>query len=156
MHPFRHLLTLCFLTMFGSVASAQDREVPYWASIRAEKINMRVGPSETYPIKWVYQRPKLPLKVVRVKEGWRLIEDPDGAQGWMVARFLSADRTAMIIGKGLAEMRDEPETGSTLLWRVEPGVVGILRKCDEGWCRIDVGGRSGWVIQDRLWGAGEP
>lgn len=156
MHPFRHLLAFLVLTMLGSAASAQNREVPYWASIRAEKINMRVGPSETYPILWVYQRPKLPLKIVRVKEGWRLVEDPDGARGWMVARFLSPDRTVIVKGKDLADMREEPESGAGLLWRVEPGVVGMLGKCAEGWCRIDIDGRTGWMVQDRLWGAGEP
>lgn len=141
---------------FAAPAAAQDRETPYWASIRVERINMRVGPSESYRIEWVYKRQQLPLKVLRIKEGWRLVEDADGDRGWVVARFLSRDRTAIVIGSGLAPMRAEPETGTQLLWNAEPGVVGKLGDCEDGWCRFDVAGRVGWIQQDRLWGAGEP
>ena len=44
-------------------ATAQDREVPYWASIRASELNMRVGPSADYKIAWVYHRAGLPCRV---------------------------------------------------------------------------------------------
>jgi SH3-like domain-containing protein len=40
---------------------------------------MRVGPSEAYPIEWVYRRQGLPVKVVRVMQGWRLVEGPAAA-----------------------------------------------------------------------------
>ena len=137
-------------------ALAQDREVPYWATLRAEEVNMRVGPSEAYPIEWVYRRPGLPVKVVRVNQGWRLVEDPDGERGWIVARLLDPDRGAIVVGAGLAEMRAGPEAGANVLWRAEPGVVGELGDCEAGWCELDVAGREGWVRAERLWGAGEP
>ena len=137
-------------------AAAQDREVPYWATLRAEEVNMRVGPSEAYPIEWVYRRAGLPVKVVRVMQGWRLVEDPDGERGWIVARLLDPDRGAIVVGEGLAEMRASPEADAAVRWRAEPGVVGALGDCQEGWCEFDVGGREGWVDAERLWGAGEP
>ena len=137
-------------------AAAQKVEVPYWASIRAEEVNMRVGPGEDYRIVWVYRRQHLPLRVVRLKEGWRLVEDPDGAQGWVLARFLKRERGAIVSGDGLAEMRDKAEPGSKLLWRLEPGVTGKLGECAGGWCQFDVEGRVGYAPQERLWGAGEP
>jgi SH3-like domain-containing protein len=37
--------------------------VPYWAALRAGEVNMRVGPSEDFPIEWVYRRQGLPVKV---------------------------------------------------------------------------------------------
>ena len=117
---------------------------------------MRVGPSAAYPIAWVYRRQGLPVKVLRVREGWRLVQDPDGERGWIVARLLNPDRGAIVIGEGLAEMREEPDGSSRVLWRAEPGVVGALGVCQVGWCEFDVGGREGWVDAERLWGAGEP
>jgi SH3-like domain-containing protein len=150
------LLSLAFALLAPAVAAAQVREVPYWATLRAEEVNMRVGPSEAYPIEWVYRRPGLPVKVVRVNQGWRLVEDPDGERGWIVARLLDPDRGAMVTGEGLAEMRASPEAGAQLLWRLEPGVVGVLGSCDDGWCELEVGGRKGWVRASRLWGAGDP
>ena len=117
---------------------------------------MRVGPGEDYRISWVYRRAQLPLKVIRLKEGWRLVEDPGGARGWVLAQFLSRDRGAIIAGHGPAEMREKPGAGTKLLWRLQPGVVGKLGDCTTGWCSLNIGGRAGYVEQDRLWGAGEP
>ena len=151
----RRLLSIV-LVAIAAPAAAQDREVPYWATLRAEEVNMRVGPSEAYPIEWVYRRAGLPVKVVRVMQGWRLVEDPDGERGWIVARLLDPDRGAIVVGEGLAEMRASPEADAAIRWRAEPGVVGELGNCSEGWCAFDVGGRKGWVRAERLWGAGEP
>ncbi len=137
-------------------AAAQEREVPYWATIGTSKLNMRVGPSVNYQIEWVYEREGLPVKVVRVVEGWRLIQDPDGAQGWVVARLLRADRGAIVTGDGLVAMRAGPSGDADLRWNLEPGVVGKLGDCDAGWCSLDVEGHDGWVPAERLWGAGEP
>src|SRR5690606_3622610 len=154
----RRLLSLVVLALVTAAppASAQNREVPYWATLRAEEVNMRVGPSEAYPIEWVYRRQGLPIKVIRLMQGWRLVEDPDGARGWIVARLLDPDRGAIIIGKGLAEIRAEPNAASALRWRAEPGVIGALGNCEEGWCHLDIDGHKGWVRAERLWGAGEP
>lgn len=144
------------LSMLPVSADAQQRDVPYWATIRAERMHMRVGPSRDYKIAWVYKRPGLPLKVVRVADGWRLVQDHVGDQGWVASSLLSPERGAVVVGEGLAAMRDEPAETGALRWNAEPGVVGRLGDCDSGWCEFDVEGRIGWVRADRLWGAGEP
>ncbi|MCB2051832.1 MAG: hypothetical protein KDE63_10420 [Novosphingobium sp.] len=138
----------------GAQAQSQDREVPYWASIKVDKVNMRVGPSESYPIKWVYLRNGLPLKVLRVQEGWRLVQDPDGATGWLVARFLSLRPMGIVTGKAPAPMRAGPSADAALMWQAEPGVVGELGNCEAGWCRFTVEGRKAWIGQNRIWGQG--
>ena len=85
-----------------------------------------------------------------------MVEDPGGTQGWMLAQFLSRDRGAIVAGQGPADMREKPGMGGKLLWRLEPGVVGKLGACSAGWCGFTISGRTGFVEQDRLWGAGEP
>ena len=155
----RSVIPLCAalaLLVLAPAVRAADKTVPYWASLRVEVVNMRVGPGEDYRISWVYHRKHLPLKVVRLKESWRLVEDPAGARGWVLAQFLSRDRGAIVAGNGLADMHDKPEPGARLLWRLQPGVTGKLGACTSGWCQLDLGGRSGYVEQARLWGAGEP
>lgn len=137
-------------------ATAEPVETPYWASINVEEVNMRIGPGEDYRIAWVYHRKQLPLKVLRLKEGWRFVQDHDGTRGWMLSQFLSRTRTAIVRGEGLTDMREKADSGSPLRWRVAPGVTGLLGACAENWCEFDVGGRKGMVRQDRLWGAGEP
>lgn len=153
------LLTGLMLTVLLAPAApvfAQDKEVPFWAAVRAQKINMRVGPAETYRISWVYTRRELPVKVIRVMEGWWLVEDPSGERGWMLGRLLTRKRGAIVAGNGLADMREQPDAASRLLWRIEPGVVGKLGDCDDGWCEFDATGHRGFISQARLWGSGEP
>lgn len=154
--PFALALLAAFFTLSPAPGHAQDREVPYWATLRADEVYMRVGPSVDFPVEWIYRRTGLPVKVVRLNEGWRLVEDPEGARGWIAARLLSPDRGAIVIGQGVAAMRAEPAGGSALRWRVEPGVVGRLGNCESGWCEFTVERRRGWVEQGRLWGADSP
>src|SRR5690606_40985192 len=110
--------------MLADPTPAQAREVPYWAPLHAVDVNMCAGPGESFPIEWVYRRKGLPVKVIRVMQGWRLVEDPDGSRGWILASLLTPERGAFVIGEGLAEMRAEPSASAGLRWRVEPGVSG--------------------------------
>ena len=148
----------CFLAAFALAvpAAAQDDEVPYWAAINVDEINMRKGPSTTYPIDWVYTRKGLPVKVLRKREGWRYVEDMDGTRGWFLGRMLTRTRTAIVTGESVAPMRAEPSAGASLSWNAEPGVVGRLGECEAGWCEFDVEGRAAWIEADRIWGDGEP
>ncbi|MFO6447428.1 SH3 domain-containing protein [Erythrobacter sp. NE805] len=157
MRTFR-IFTIFALVTLGIVGClaplrAQDRALPYWASLRYEKVNMRVGPSNEYPIAWVYLRIGLPVKVVRIREGWRLVEDPEGTQGWIAASQLDPERGGLVIGEGLAEVRAQPSPTSAIKWRAEPGVVTRLKTCREGWCEVDIQGRKGWIAAARLWGS---
>lgn len=150
------LTFLAALALMATPLAAQEREVPYWASIKAETLNLRAGPGRDYPVRWVYHRPGLPLKVVRVHEGWRLVRDPAGDEGWVTANLLSKDRGGLVIGRGLAAIRAKPSEAAQLRWNAEPGVVGKIGDCNDGWCEIDVGGRRGYMRADRLWGSDEP
>jgi SH3-like domain-containing protein len=149
------VLVLGFWMQAAPVRAADDG-VPYWASLRVDEVNMRVGPGEDYHIVWVYRRVQLPLKVLRLKEGWRLVRDPDGAEGWMLGRFLTRKRGAIVTGTAPAEMREQPGGAGRLLWRLEPGVTGNLGDCAANWCRFETSGHAGYVPQDRLFGTGDP
>jgi SH3-like domain-containing protein len=153
------------LTLAATIAAAplraQDRELPYWASLKFDEVRMRVGPSEEYPIEWVFKRAGLPVKVVRVREGWRLVEDPEGTQGWIAASQLNPARGVLVVGTGLTDVRAEPAGTSPLKWRAETGVVARLLRCREAWCEVDLAtakqresGKSlrGWMARQRLWG----
>lgn len=135
-------------------AQSTGRPVPYWASLSKGDARMRVGPSLDYPASWVYQRRDLPVKVIEVYSNWRKIEDPDGTQGWMHVRLLKDEQTAIVKG-GIAEMRDGPSNTARLRFRLEPGVVGRLSGCANGWCSMDVRGQRGYVSARSLWGAVE-
>ena len=151
-------LRAIFLLLFGivgaiGVATAQPpRETPYWASIASGRAMMRSGPGENYPGQWLYVRADLPIRVVEVYRSWRKVEDPDGTQGWMLVSLLSSTRTAIVRGQEPANMHERPDGTSPVSYRAEPGVVGRLSQCANGWCRIDVRGRAGFIRTDRIWG----
>jgi len=137
--------------LLAAPAAAQDRAVPYWASIAAGEAMLRAGPDRSYPATWVYRRRDLPVKVVQVLGPWRRITEQDGTTGWMLGALLAKRRTGVVTG-GLQAIRDEPD-GRTL-WQAEPGVVGRLDRCDGQWCRIRIGERVGYIAESGLWGTG--
>lgn len=161
---FRHLSKRATLSLFiagaalslGHGASAQEqKKTPYWASIAADDARMRKGPSESMPVLWDYRRENLPIKVIKVHEQWRLIEDPDGTQGWMAVRLLSGRRTGMVTGD-TRPMHAAASVTSEILFRAQPGVVGFLSDCNEGWCLFDVKGKKGFIREAHVFGGGEP
>ena len=149
------IFALALSALVGVLAplKAQERLLPYWAALRYEKVNMRVGPSGEYPVAWVYLRKGMPVKVIRIREGWRLVEDHDGTQGWISASQLDLARAGLVIGTTPAEVRAQPSPGAPVKWRAEPGVIAKMKKCRAGWCEVDIEGRKGFVSADRLWGS---
>lgn len=148
----RHILAVAALmTVVGPASAQSDVELPYWASINVDEARMRKGPSPDVPVIWEYRRKDLPVKVVARFETWRKIEDPDGTQGWMAARLLSRTRTAIVTGE-IRPMRDAASLSAGVAYRAEPGVVGRITDCKDGWCLFEVKGRKGWIQTDHIWG----
>ncbi len=146
----RLLAAVCLLISLEAAAVAQ-RKPPYWASIGAGEARMRTGPGRQFPAIWLYRRAGLPVRVVETYPNWRKIEDPDGTQGWMQANLLSEDRAAIVRG-AVRPLRKTPGEAAPIVWRAEPGVVGKISECGNGWCKIDVGGRMGYVETAHIWG----
>lgn len=147
------LFAMALISGLATLAAAADRPVPYWASITAGDALIRAGPGREYPATWRYRRADMPVIVLQVHESWRRIRDFEGTEGWMASVLLSAERTAMVVGRVRA-MRGAPDSASRLLWRVAPGVVGRVRHCSDGWCELSVKGKTGYVEISGLWGVG--
>jgi len=141
------------VTMIADAGAQSARQVPYWASLARGDARMRVGPSVNYPASWVYRRRDLPVRVLEVYSSWRKVEDPDGTQGWMHVSLLKSEPTAIVRGNALVPMREAPSPSARLLYRLEPGVVGRLSGCANGWCTFEVRGQRGYVVASSLWGA---
>jgi SH3-like domain-containing protein len=145
-------LILLSLAVVGPASAQSDPvELPYWASISVDEARMRKGPSPDVPVIWEYRRKDLPVKVVARFETWRKVEDPDGTQGWMAARLLSRTRTAIVTGD-IRPLREAASLSAAVAYRAEPGVVGRITDCKEGWCLFDVKGRKGWIQTEHIWG----
>jgi SH3-like domain-containing protein len=153
----KRLLCAAMALAISSPLAAEDPKTPFWSAVKANVVNMRVGPGEDYRVVWVYKRLNLPMKVVRTKEGWWRVQDPDGTTGWVLGSLMTQRRGGMVQGEGPADMREKPDASSKLKWRLEPGVTGRLGECADGWCDFSLPtGHQGYVSQDRLWGAQNP
>ena len=136
-------------------AAAQDKQPPYWASIASGQAMTRAGPGKNYPGVWLYQRRDLPIRVVKKYENWRLIQDPDGAQGWMLVTMLSDRRTAIVKPGDPRPIRADPSDSAKVRYLAEHGVVGRVDHCANGWCRIEIGKKEGYIRTSDLWGVGD-
>ena len=151
----RGVLTAALLIAVAAPALAQEKQPPYWASIASGQAMTRTGPGKNYPGVWLYQRRDLPVRVVKKYENWRLIQDPDGAQGWMLVTLLSDRRTAMVKPGEPRSIRVGPYDTAKAAYIAQQGVVGRISKCSDGWCRIEIGSHRGYVRQSDLWGVAE-
>lgn len=134
-----------------AAAAPEQRKPPYYGSLAPARARMRTGPGRTFPASWLYVRAGLPVRVIDTFKEWRKVEDPSGTQGWMLGNMVSNTRTAVVQGTEPAEMRDRPG-GPRIAYRAQPGVVGRVSQCGNGWCHFDVHGQAGFVQTDRLWG----
>ena len=142
---------------FHRARAADNEAVPYWVSLRASQTNMRVGPSRDYRINWIYVRAGLPLKVLREMGGWVLVEDPDGARGWMLTQFVSRKAHTAIVRGAVTEIHENRDGSGRVMWRATPGVIArMVGDCSTDWCKVDIDGRQGFAQASALWGAGRP
>ena len=133
------------------LAAAVVAEVPFYASLKADEVNMRAGPGKTYPIIWVYHRRHLPILVLGGYEHWWRVADPDGEVGWVHKSLVSMRRTALL--RHDAELFSSPRGDKPPLAILQRGVVGFLKSCVGENCRIAIGDVKGWLRREALWGA---
>jgi SH3-like domain-containing protein len=148
------VLLVVMWAMFAEPAAhaQRERQPPYWASISAGRAMMRTGPGRTYPATWLYVRRDLPVRVIETYPSWRKVQDPDGTTGWMLVNLLSDARTAIVTGDVPRPLHEAPDEGSQVRFRAEPGVIGRVSRCADGWCQLDVRGQRGFVRTEYLWG----
>jgi len=137
--------------------SASGLPVPRFVSLKADRVNVRRGPDKDHEVVWVYTRQALPVEVTAEFENWRRVRDWDGAEGWVYHSLLSGRRTALVAArtKGndeLLPLYGGADPHSVVVARLQPGVLGSVKRCNGEWCRIFGDGFDGWIEQDRLWG----
>ncbi len=129
--------------------------IPRFVSLKAEKVNVRRGPSSEHPVAWVFQRKGLPVEIVAEFENWRRVRDSDGEEGWILQNMLSGKRTAVIAPWKQGQrvpLLTAATAASGLVAEVGAGVVGEVEGCDGQWCEVTAGGYDGFVEQTQLWG----
>jgi SH3-like domain-containing protein len=129
-------------------------KLPRWAALRADEVNLRVGPGTRFPIEWQYHRRDLPVRILREVEVWRLVEDQDGVKGWVHQATLIGRRSFAVKGNE-AVLRATASDDAAPVARLKPGVIGRIRACAAGaaWCEVQVEDYRGWLKRSQFWGS---
>ena len=142
-----------------SAKGASGLPLPRFVSLKARRVNLRIGPSRDYPVNWLYTRSGIPMEIIQEYDHWRRVRDLDGTEGWIHKSLLTGDRTAATAPwkRGVNDvyvlMRARAQKNSRLVARLEPGVILLIEECNGKWCRGEIDGIKGWLAQDEIWGA---
>lgn len=130
----------------ASFASAAEM-----VSIASDKVHMRTGPGENYPILWELGL-GFPLKVREARGNWLKVEDFEGDIGW-VAKKLTEKSPHFIVKKKRVNIRYGPGPKYKIVGKANLGVVLKTLGQDEDWVKVShENGLSGWIKRDLLWG----
>ena len=143
-------LVLFFLIIFLIQKSLASESINF-LSLKNNEVNVRVGPSKKYPIKFTYKKKYLPLEILDKSETWRKIKDFEKNSGWIHISQLSKKKSA-INAKNNSILYKKSTIYSEPIAKLEIGRLVLIKKCKEKWCKITSGDYSGWIFQSSLWG----
>ena len=143
------LVLFCSILFFFQESFANENE--NFLSLKNNEVNLRQGPSFEYPIKFVYQKKYLPLKVLDKSGNWRKIKDLQNNSGWIHISQLSKKKTAICI-KNNSVLYKKPTIFSKPIAKLEVGRLVLIKKCKVEWCKITSGNFRGWIYKNLLWG----
>ena len=139
-----------------TAGSASGLPVPRFVSLKSDRVNVRSGPNKDQDVRWVYTRAGMPVEITAEFENWRRIRDWEGAEGWVYHSLLSGKRTAVVVPTlkdDLVPLYQSADANSDVVAKLQSGVLGQLKSCNGAWCEFAGKNFSGWIRQDRLWGA---
>lgn len=146
---------ISFIFIIANVSASQKHPIPRFVSLRSSSVNLHVGPGGQYPVEWRYIRAHLPLEIIAEFDTWRLVRDITGTEGWIHQSLLTG-RRFVIIANTTQNLRSSSDSRSSVIARLEPGVIAKVVECDTKWCRIDVrsnvGNYRGWLERSAIWG----
>jgi len=149
-------MTVIMVFIFSSPSHAVQKinEVNYFASLRSNETNVRAGPGQNYPIKFIYKLKGIPVQVISEYDNWNEIKDYEGQSGWVMQSLITKKRTLMIrTTKGFVNLQKKNNEKSRIIFRLENNVIGDYLKCIERWCALEVSGKKGWVRDEEVFGA---
>lgn len=135
-----------------TVIKGSGYPVPRFVTLKSDKVNLRVGPGQDYPIEWVYVRKNLPVKVVSEFDIWRKIIDHEGVTGWVHGQLVSLKRYAIVTAP-VIRLRTDPNETAAVSAIAEKNVILELQYCQGGWCRLSADNAYGWARRTEFWGA---
>tara|TARA_B100000029_G_C16964426_1_gene737530 strand:+ start:94 stop:540 length:447 start_codon:yes stop_codon:yes gene_type:complete len=126
-------------------------ETNYFLMLKNNKVNVRYGPDLNSPIKYIYKKKFLPVKVIDKKENFRRIIDLKNNSGWIHRSQLSKIKSFIILEDKI--LFSKPTKYSKPIIKISKGRLLLVKKCKSKWCKIKTDQYTGWVITKNIWGS---
>ena len=144
----KFLIILFFLLINPSSVVCEKNT--YFLSLKKDKVYVRHGPGKNYPIKYIYKKKFLPIKVIDKKDNFRRIIDHKKNSGWIHQIMLRKLNSLIMLEEKIVFKKNSKF--SEPLVKLEKGRLVIMKKCEANWCRIETENYSGWIDTKNVWG----
>ena len=142
------LILLLFLLL--SPSNVISEENSYFLSLKKNKVYVRYGPGKNYPIKYIYKKKFLPVKVIDKKENFRKIIDHKKNSGWIHRVMLTKLNSLIVLEEKIVFKKNSKF--SMPIVKLEKGKLVNIKKCELNWCKIESDNYSGWIETKNVWG----
>ena len=122
----------------------------YYLMLKNSKVNVRMGPGLDYPVKFIYKKKYLPVKIIDKKENFRKVIDHKKNSGWIHISQLKKVNSVIVLSNRI--LFKKPTFNSKPIANIESGKLFVLEKCKKNWCEVRSQNYSGWINIDNVWG----
>ena len=122
----------------------------YFLMLKNNKVNVRYGPGFDYPIKYIYKKKFLPIKVIDKKENFRRIIDFKNNSGWIHTSQLSKIKSFILLEDKI--LFSKPTKHSKPILKISKGRLLLVKKCKAKWCKVKTEKYIGWLKVNNVWG----
>ena len=122
----------------------------YYLMLKNSKVNVRMGPGLDYPVKFIYKKKYLPVKVIDKKENFRKVIDHKKNSGWIHISQLKKINSVIVLSNRI--LFKKPTFNSKPIANIESGKLFVLEKCKKNWCEVSSQNYSGWINMHNVWG----
>ena len=140
------IIFFVFVFFCTSVLSNEN----YYLMLKNSKVNVRMGPGLDYPVKFIYKKKYLPVKVIDKKENFRKVIDHKKNSGWIHISQLKKVNSVIVLSNRI--LFKKPTFNSKPIANIESGRLFILEKCKKDWCEVNSQNYSGWITTENVWG----
>ena len=141
---------ITFIIYFLFIFPLQLTFADEFVMLKNSKVNVRYGPSFEYPIKYVYIKKYLPIKVIDKKENFRRIIDHKKNSGWIHISQLKKSNSLITTSNKI--LFRKPTIYSKPLAKLDTGRLLLIKKCEKNWCNVKTDQFSGWIDKNNVWG----
>ena len=138
---------LIFLNFFSFSFALENQK---FLSLKNEKVNVRYGPGFDFPIKFIYVKKYLPVKIIDTKENFRRIIDHKKNSGWIHVTQLRKANSIIVLEDKIVFKKNSKFSEPII--KVKKGRMVLVEKCLESWCNVKTDKYNGWLENDNVWG----